>query len=103
MPPGSPCYMPQGIGPTMGSGIGAQIVGARSSIIVGVIGIIVPIVWAIVSTNSTFYFYILPIFGLIYGVRAMGRGFVIGGIIGVVLNVFAGVINLTAAGVINPG
>jgi len=103
MPQGSPGYIAPSIGPTMGSGIGAQIVGARSSIIVGVIGIIVPIVWAIVSTNSTFYFYILPIFGLIYGVRAMGRGFVLGGIIGVVLNLIAGVINLTAAGVINPG
>lgn len=103
MPPGSPGYVPQGIGPTSGSGIGTQFRGASSSIIVGVVGIIVPIVWAIVSTNSTFYFYILPVFGLVYGFRAMGRGFVLGGIIGVVLNIIAGVINLTAAGVINPG
>ncbi|HET9410759.1 MAG TPA: hypothetical protein VFO75_02635 [Candidatus Dormibacteraeota bacterium] len=95
--------MPQGIGPAAGVGLGAQFIGARSSIIVGVIGIFVPIVWAIVSTNSTFYFYILPIFGLIYGVRSMGRGFVIGGIIGIVLNLIAGFINLTAAGIINPG
>ena len=101
-PPGSPGYMLQGIAPAAGLGLGAQIAGARSSIIVGVIGILVPIIWAVVSTNSTFYFYILPIFGLYYGARAMGRGFVVGGIIGIVLNLVAGFINLTAAGVINP-
>jgi hypothetical protein len=106
MPPGSPGYIPPGIGPVSagaGLGLGRQIVGARSSIIVGVIGIFVPIIWAIVSTNSTVYFYVLPIFGLIYGFRAASRGFMIGGIIGIVLNVIAGVINLIAAGVVNPG
>ena len=103
-PPGSPGYMPQGIGPATGLGLGAQIVGARSSIIVGVIGVFVPIVWAVASSGgSVFYFYILPIFGLIYGVRSITRGFVIGGIIGVVLNLIAGFISLTASGIINPG
>ncbi len=103
--PGSPGYMPAPIGPSSGSGLnlGAQIAGAGSSIGVGVVGIIVPIVWASVSGGSTFYFYVLPIFGAVYGVRALGRGFVIGGVIGIALNVVAGLVNLTAAGVINPG
>jgi len=71
---------------------------------VGLIGVVVPIVWAIASSGgSVFYFYILPVFGLIYGVRSITRGFVIGGIIGVVLNVVAGLISLTASGIINPG
>ena len=102
-PPGSPGYMPQGIGPTSGSGLGVQFLAARSSIIVGVIGIVVPIVSAFIFTGSVFYFYILPVFGFIYGVRAMMRGFVIGGGVGVVLNILAGIISLTAAGIINPG
>jgi len=84
-------------------GLGSQIVGARSSIIVGVIGIVVPIVTAIVTGGTVFYFYALPIFGLIYGIRATTRGFVIGGIIGIVLNLLAGLVSLTAAGIINPG
>lgn len=103
MPPGSPGYMPQGIGPAAGLGLGAQFVGARSSIIVGVIGIFVPILSAFIFSGSIFYFYVLPIFGFIYGVRSMTRGFVIGGIIGVVLNLLAGLVSLTAAGIINPG
>jgi ABC-type multidrug transport system permease subunit len=103
MPPGSPGYMPQGIGPSSGSGIGTQVRGASSSIIVGVIGIFVPIITAIFFGGTVFYFYALPIFGLIYGVRSMTRGFVVGGIIGVVLNLLAGLVSLTAAGIINPG
>jgi hypothetical protein len=104
LPPGSPGYMPQPISPTAGAGLGAQIVGARSSIIVGVIGVVVPIVWAIASGGgSVFYFYVLPIFGVIYGFRSVGRGFVIGGAIGIALNLLAGLISLIASGVINPG
>lgn len=106
MPPSSPGYMPNPIVPTagVGLGIGTQIYGARSSIIVGVIGIVVPVGWLVVSGGgSVFYFYILPIFGIVYGVRAMTRGYAIGGGIGVVLNVVAGLISLTAAGIINPG
>jgi heme/copper-type cytochrome/quinol oxidase subunit 1 len=53
--------------------------------------------------GSVFYFYILPIFGIIYGIRAMMRGFVIGGGIGLGLNVLAGLASLTAAGILNPG
>ena len=104
-PPASPGYMPQPIAPTSGSGLnlGMQFMGARSSIIVGVIGVFVPILWAILFSGSVFYFYVLPIFGVIYGIRAMTRGFVIGGAIGLVLNIAAGLISLTASGLINPG
>ena len=84
-----------------GLGIGAQIVVARSSIIVGVVGIIVPVIWSIVTGGSSvFYFYILPVFGLIYGVRAMTRGAVIGGGIGVALNVVAGLVSLVSSGLL---
>lgn len=97
--------MPKPIAPSSGSGLnlGMQIVGARSSIIIGVIGVVVPVLWAVLFNGSVFYFYVLPIFGIIYGIRAMTRGFVIGGAIGLGLNIVAGLISLTASGLINPG
>jgi hypothetical protein len=95
MPPGMPVIAAAG-----GLAIGAQIVVARSSIIVGVIGIFVPIVTAMVTGGTIFYFYILPVFGLIYGIRAMTRGAVIGGGIGVALNVIAGLVSLVSSGLI---
>jgi hypothetical protein len=97
--------MPPGIGPAMGTGLnlGAQIAGARSSVIVGVIGVLVPIATALFFGGTVFYFYVLPIFGAIYGIRAMTRGFVIGGAIGLGLNILAGLVSLTAAGILNPG
>jgi len=103
-PPGSPGYMPQPITPTTGGiNLGAQFIGAGWSIGVGLAGILLPIISAFILSGSIFYFYVLPIFGVIYGVRAIGRGFVIGGIVGIVLNVIAGFISLTASGFINPG
>lgn len=104
-PPSSPGYMPPAIAPGAGGGlsIGAQIAGAGWSIGVGLVGIVVPIVSAFVLTGSVFYFYLLPFFGVIYGVRAIMRGFLIGGLIGVGLNILAGLVSLTAAGLINPG
>jgi len=103
-PPGSPGYMPQPITPTTGGiKLGAQFIGAGWSIGVGLAGILLPIISAFILSGSIFYFYVLPIFGVIYGVRAIGRGFVIGGIVGIVLNVIAGFISLTASGFINPG
>ncbi len=96
--------MPQPITPTAGGvNLGAQIRGAGWSIAVGVAGILLPIISAFILGGTVYYFYVLPIFGIIYGVRAIMRGFVIGGIAGVVLNVIAGVISLTASGLINPG
>ena len=103
-PPGSPGYMPQPITPTTGGiNLGAQFIGAAWSIGVGLAGILLPIISAFILSGSIFYFYVLPVFGVIYGVRAIGRGFVIGGIVGIVLNVIAGFISLTASGFINPG
>ncbi|HEV2217017.1 MAG TPA: hypothetical protein VGV88_05520 [Candidatus Dormibacteraeota bacterium] len=102
-PQGYQQQMPPGMQVAAGAGlgIGAQIVVARSSIIVGVIGILVPVVFSIVSGGgSAFYFYVLPIFGLIYGVRAMMRGAVIGGGIGVALNVVAGLVSLVSSGLL---
>jgi len=95
MPPGVPIIAAAG-----GLSIGTQLLAARSSIIVGVIGIFVPIITEIVTGGTVFYFYILPIFGLIYGIRAMTRGAVIGGGIGVVLNLVAGLVSLVSSGLI---
>ena len=95
MPPGVPIIAAAG-----GLSIGTQLLAARSSIIVGVIGIFVPIITELVTGGTVFYFYILPIFGLIYGIRAMTRGAVIGGGIGVVLNLVAGLVSLVSSGLI---
>ena len=103
-PPGSPGYMPPPITPTAGGiNLGAQIMGAGWSIAVGAAGIVLPIASAFILGGTVYYFYVLPIFGIIYGARAIMRGFVIGGIAGIVLNVIAGLISLTASGFINPG
>ena len=99
-PPGSPGYMPPAIGPSSGGGIniGAQFAGASYSIIVGVAGILLPIFSGMLFGGTIYYFYVLPVFGFIYGIRSITRGFVIGGAVGVVLNVLAGIASLTAAG-----
>ena len=57
------------------------------SILLGLVGIIVPFL-----LNRVFFF--LPIIGLISGVRAIQRGRMIGGIVGIVLNVIGGIITL---------
>jgi hypothetical protein len=51
---------------------------------------------------TPFYFRFLPIAGLISGVRAVTSGRLIGGAIGIGLNLVAGVISLTASGVLGP-
>jgi uncharacterized membrane protein len=66
---------------------------AMWSIIAGVLSIFVPFF-------ANFYFYFLPILGLYYGVRAIQRGLVIGGIVGIVLNVLGGLVSLISAGVL---
>jgi hypothetical protein len=97
--------MPQPIAPSSAGGLnlGVQIAGAGWPIGIGAAGILLPIVTGAMFGGNLFYFRILPIFGVIYGVRAIMRGFVIGGAIGIVLNVIAGIVSLTAMGVINPG
>jgi hypothetical protein len=66
---------------------------AAWSIILGVVGIIVPFVF-------NFYFPLLPIFGIISGIRAIQRGRVIGGAVGIAVNLLAGLVALFASGLI---
>src|SRR5712692_992072 len=92
-PPG----MPQGQAPPvlpMAVGGGAmaisQFTGAAGwSILLGLVTIIVPFLF-----NRVFFF--LPIIGLLSAVQAIRRGKVIGGVIGIVLNVIGGIITLIA-------
>jgi hypothetical protein len=63
------------------------------SIGLGIVSIVVPFV-------SNFYFPIMPIIGALNGVRAIQRGRVIGGIVGLVLNGIGGIVALIFSGVI---
>ncbi len=99
MPPGAPGYgyVPPTGYPTTRPGISlmSQFTGfARWSIILGLLSVGVPIVSGLISGGSVFYFYILPIFGLIRGVQAVTRGQLIGGIVGIVLNIMGGLLSL---------
>jgi hypothetical protein len=67
------------------------------SIILGVVSVGVPIVTGLTTGGSVVYFYVLPIFGLIRGVQAIMRGQVLGGIVGIVLNILGGLISLAVA------
>src|SRR2546430_14255738 len=104
-PPGSPGYMPQPIGPTSAGGLnlGVQLAGGAASIGLGILGILLPIVTAMFFGGTVYFFVVLPIIGLIRGVQAITKGFLIGGLVGIALNVVAGVLSLTASGMINPG
>lgn len=92
-PPG----MPRGQAPPvlpMAAGGGAfaisQFTGAAGwAILLGLVTIIVPFLF-----NRVFFF--LPIIGLLSAVQAIRRGKVIGGVIGIVLNVIGGIITLIA-------
>jgi hypothetical protein len=75
-------------------GLMSQLGGAAAwSIGLGLVSIVVPLA-------SNFYFPIMPIIGALNGVRAIQRGRVIGGIIGLVLNAIGGIISLLASGLI---
>lgn len=63
------------------------------SIVVGVLGIGLPFF-------TPFYFRFLPIAGIFSGVRAIMSGRLIGGLVGIGLNVVAGLFSLIAMGVI---
>ena len=100
MPPGTQGYgyIPPTGYPTTRPGISlmSQFTGlAMWSIILGLLSVGVPVVTGLMSNGSSFYFYILPIFGFIRGVQAVTRGQVIGGIVGIVLNIFGGIISAT--------
>jgi hypothetical protein len=73
---------------------------AMWSIILGLLSVGVPLVTGLMSSGGTYYFYILPIFGLIRGVQAVRRGQMIGGIVGIVLNILGGFMSLIASGVL---
>lgn len=79
----------------MGSGtMSGQFSGpALWSIVVGILGIGLPFF-------TPFYFRILPIAGVYSGVRAIMSGRLIGGGIGIGLNIVAGIFSLIAAGLI---
>ena len=106
MPPpaGSPGYIPPAITPGAGGiNLGAQLIGASYSIGVGAVGILLPIFSGMLFGGTVYYFYVLPVFGLIYGIRSITRGYVIGGVVGIVLNVLAGIASLAASGLFNSG
>ena len=82
-----PPILPAAIG-VGGLGMMSQFRGdALWSIGLGVVSIVVPFV-----LNRVFFF--LPLIGLFYGIRAIRRGRVIGGIVGIVVNVIGGIITL---------
>ena len=80
---------------TMGTGtMSGQFSGpALWSIVVGVLGIGLPFF-------TPFYFRFLPIAGIYSGVRAILSGRLIGGAVGIGLNVIAGIFSLVAMGVL---
>jgi len=87
VPPG---YAPAAVGAGLGLGLVSQFTGAAlTSCVFGLITVIVPFVFGTV-------FYILPIAGILAGLRAIQRGKVIGGATGIGLNVLGGVITVIA-------
>jgi len=84
-----PPYLPTA---TVGAGIGlmSQFSGdALWSIGLGLVSIVVPF-----FANRVFYF--LPLIGIFYGIRAIMRGRLIGGIVGTALSVIGGIITILA-------
>ncbi|MHB8612645.1 MAG: hypothetical protein ACYDAL_09485 [Candidatus Dormibacteraceae bacterium] len=87
-PPGAPGYMPPPIAPTaaagmVGVGLLYQFGGyAAWSIGLGLVAIVVPFV-------SNYYFPVLPIVGVLNAIRAIQRGRVMGGIVGIGINAVA--------------
>jgi hypothetical protein len=70
------------------AGIMSQFSGrAAWSIGIGLVTIIAPFV-------IHFVFYLLAIVGLIYGIQAIRRGLLIGGIVGIALNVIGGLLTI---------
>lgn len=97
-PPGYTGQVPPPYMPVAAVGAGgalmSQFGGAAAwSIGLGIVSIVVPIV-------SNFYFPIMPIIGALNGVRAIQRGRVVGGIVGLVLNGIGGLVALIASGLI---
>jgi hypothetical protein len=91
-PPGAPGQVPPPYLPVAAAGASAGLLSqftgdALWSIGFGLASTIVPFVF-----NRVFFF--LPLLGLFYGIRAIMRGRLVGGIVGIVLNVIGGIITL---------
>ena len=85
---------PTAVGGMMAGGLMYQLGGpAAWSILFGLVSIVVPF-----ATN--YFFPILPIAGGISANRAIQRGRVVGGIIGIAVNVVGGLVSLLASGLI---
>jgi hypothetical protein len=83
-----PPVIPIGLAGITGAGLIFQFGGAAGwSVILGLISIGVPFL-------TKGLFNVMPIFGLIAGIRAVTRFRVIGGIVGIALNVIGGLIAL---------
>lgn len=66
---------------------------AAWSIGFGLLSIVVPFV-------TNFYFPLLPVVGVLSAIRAIQRGLVIGGVVGIILNAIGGLVSLIASGLI---
>jgi hypothetical protein len=73
------------------------------SIGIGILGMALPIVTSLIFSGTTYFFVLLPLFGLIRGAQAVAQGARTSGITGIVLNLVAGLVTLTAAGVVSIG
>jgi hypothetical protein len=105
MPPGAPGYgnVPPAGYPQARPGISltSQFTGlAMWSIILGLVSVGVPLATGLMGNGGAYFFYVLPIFGFIRGVQAVTRGQMIGGIVGIVLNILGGLTSLIASGLL---
>jgi hypothetical protein len=66
------------------------------SIIAGVASIVMPFAVG-------YYFIVLPVAGLISGARAIQRGRLLGGIVGIAVNLLGGLVSLLASGIVGGG
>lgn len=86
----APYYGPAPAAAGVGVGLISQFTGAAlTSCVLGVVTVVVPFVFGYV-------FYVLPIAGILAGLRAIQRGKVIGGAAGIGLNVVGGLITVIA-------
>lgn len=83
-------------------GLRFQFGGAAAwSIGFGLAAILLPIVTSLAS-GATYYFLLLPLFGIYRGFIALRVGRTAGGAVGIALNVLGGVVSLLASGVFRP-
>lgn len=66
---------------------------AAWSIGIGVVSTIVPLF-------AGYYFYFLPVVGFINAIRAIQRGRMVGGVVGIIANIIGGIMSLIASGLL---